>query len=255
MEMRSQTKGGRDEPVENRRPTGTPGAMNRRVKQIGSLILAGMGTWMLMGQAVPGGQEGEAKQVILAEAGGTPRATLRLVNGSHAQHPFQSYYLSYQRARVAIPTHYAPMTFADFLALPGLPEEYRQSDWTTVRESTQRGVSLEGYIAELVPSKDGDLHVHLRETKQPRCFPDGSRRDQLVAEVTRAFQPPKTGWSYDALLDLCERQARVRFSGWLLHDFEHVQDVGDWRGSEWEIHPVTKIEVWDSERHSWSPLR
>lgn len=173
-------------------------------------------------------------------------------------------FLIEQKNRVAIPSHYEPLTFAEFLALPSLPAEYTASDWGLVRAHTQRSVSIEGYIAEVIPAMDGatygrppeegDVHLHLRETRQPGCFPRGPRGKQLVAEVTPHFQPPKTGWSYDALLGLCQRQVRVRLSGWLLHDYQHVQDVGVWRASAWEIHPVTKIEVWDPEHQSWQPL-
>jgi len=64
-----------------------------------------------------------------------------------------------------------------------------------------------------------------------------------------------TGWSYEALLDLCQRQARVRISGWLLHDYQHIRDIGAWRATAWEIHPVTSIEVWSPEREEWQRLR
>lgn len=219
------------------------------VKRLGPVMLVGIAGLALMGQAVPQTKTVQAEQSLLI---------------AMDKEPFQPYFLRYQGARVAVPTHYTPMTFAEFFALPPLPEEYEQAEWSTVREYTQRAVSLEGYIAELRRStgdemgllrwREGDIHVHLRETPQPRCSLDGNRREQVVASVTQAFQPPKTGWSYTALLDLCERQARVRVSGWLLHDFEHVRDVGDLRGSAWEIHPVTKIEVWEGGRRSWSPL-
>ncbi len=215
-------------------------------KRLGSVKLVGIAGLVLMAQAVPKTQTVQAEQFLIIALD---------------KEPFQPYFLRYQGARVAIPTHYTPMTFAEFFVLPALPKGYGQSEWATVREYSQRAVSLEGYIIELRRSTGdelrwgvGDIHVHLRETPQPRCSPDGNRKEQVVAAVTRAFQPPKTGWSYDALSDLCERQARVRISGWLLHDFEHLRDVGDRRGSAWEIHPVTKVEVWDRERNSWSPL-
>jgi hypothetical protein len=67
-------------------------------------------------------------------------------------------------------------------------------------------------------------------------FPSWAARGQVVTEVPPAFQPPHTGWSAEVLLDLCERQVLVRLSGWLLHDFPHVPDVGKWRVSAWEIH-------------------
>ncbi len=176
----------------------------------------------------------------------------------------QRSYLIEQKNRVDIPSQYEPMTFADFLTLPALPARYTASDWQVVRTYTQRAVSLEGYIAEVIsatdgatygrPAREGDFHVHLRATRQPECSPEGPRGGQLVTEVTPHFQPPKTGWSHEALLDLCRRQVRVRISGWLLHDYQHVQDVGDWRASAWEIHPVTTIEVWNPAGERWERL-
>ncbi len=104
------------------------------------------------------------------------------------------------------------------------------------------------------PPEQGDIHLHVRATRPLRCFPPGQRGTQVVAEVTPHFQPPKTGWSYEVLLGLCQRQVRVRISGWLLHDYQHVEDVGDWRASAWEIHPVTNIEAEDAPRQSWQPV-
>lgn len=200
--------------------------------------------------------------VLVAVLVGVSGATLAAL--SPATLPSQRAYLREQKNRVEIPAHYEPLTFADFLALPSLGARYTVADWDIVRAHSQRAVSVEGYLAEVIraqdgatygrPPEQGDLHLHLRPTPQPRCFPDGPRGMQLVTEVTPHFQPPKTGWSYEALLDLCQRQAHVRISGWLLHDYPHVRDVGDWRASAWEVHPITKIEVEDAEGHVWRPL-
>ena len=185
---------------------------------------------------------------------GVPTAAL-------GRHTPQHRYLDEQKNRTAIPAHYEPLTFAEFLALPAVPERYTAPDWEIVSAQTQRNVSLEGYIAEVIqaadgatygrPPEQGDLHVHLRAARQPRCGVGGLRNQQIVTEVTPHFQSPKTGWSYEALLDLCQRQARVRISGWLLHDYQHIRDIGAWRASAWEIHPVTNIEVWDPGREEW----
>ena len=183
-------------------------------------------------------------------------------SGSHtAQHR----YLTEQKNRQDIPAHYQSMTFAEFRALPVVPERYTTSDWETVRTQTQRSVSLEGYIAEVLraadgatygrPPEQGDFHVHLREAKVPHCWPAGPQNQQIVTEITPHFQPPRTGWSYETLRDLCQRQFRVRISGWLLHDYPHLKDVGDWRASAWEIHPVMNIEVWNAGRDEWQQVR
>ncbi len=176
----------------------------------------------------------------------------------------QHTYLSAQKNRVEVPSHYERLTFADFLALPAVPARYTAANWEIVRAQSRRAISLEGYIAEVIHARDGatygrppdegDFHVHLRETREPQCAPESPRDRQIVTEVTPHFQPPKTGWSYEALLDLCRRQVRVRISGWLLHDYQHVRDVGDWRASAWEIHPVTNVEVWDPGQEAWQRL-
>jgi len=181
-----------------------------------------------------------------------------------ASHPAQSGYLTEQKNRLDIPARYEPLTFVTLLALPRLPAHYAASDWAIVRSHTQRAVSLDGYIGEVFAARDGatygrppdqgDLHVHLREAQLPQCNPAGARGGQIVTEVTPPFQPPKTDWPYEALLDLCRRQVRVRISGWLLHDYPHVKDVGNWRASAWEIHPVTDIEVWDPGRETWQKV-
>ena len=162
-------------------------------------------------------------------AGGIPSASL-------AQRTSQHRYLTEQKNRFEISTHYEPLTFADFLALPAIPAHYSTSDWDTVRQQTQRAVSLEGYIAELIQARDGttygrppdqgDLHVHLRDVRPSQCGLAGPRGGQIVTEITPHFQPPKTKWSSEALVDLCRRQVRVRISGWLLHDYQHIRDVG-----------------------------
>lgn len=197
--------------------------------------------------------------VSLGLAGG---AFLVLSAGSH---PAQRAYLIQQKNRVAIPSHYEPLTFAEFLALPPLPAEYRAPEWDLVERHTQRPVSLEGYIAEVIAWPDGwnygrhwwegDLHVHLREARPGTCFPEGPRGNQIVTEVTPAFQGEATGWTQQNLLALCERGAKVRISGWLLHDYKHARHVGGWRATAWEIHPVTRVEVWDPVGRRWEDLR
>src|SRR5215470_16584980 len=91
---------------------------------------------------------------------------------AQARNTNQHRYLTEQKNRTDIPAHYAPLTFAEFLALPAVAEKYTAQDLEIVRIQTQRGVSLEGYIAEVFratdgatygrPPEQGDLHVRLR---------------------------------------------------------------------------------------------
>ncbi len=72
--------------------------------------------------------------------------------------------------------------------------------------------------------------------------------------VTSSLQRPQTRWSLEGLTALCQRQARVRMAGWLLHDFPYVKNVSISRASAWEIHPVTSIEVWEPDQQVWQAL-
>ena len=190
--------------------------------------------------------------------------TALLVSGCAVFFGAQGRYLIEQKNREEVPSHYESLTYAEFLALPALTDHYSEQDWTIVRQESLRAVRLEGYIAEVRQIFDGpmygewpwegDFHVHLRERPQPQCFPPGPRHDQIVTEVTPHFQPPRTGWSEAVLRGLCNRQVRVRISGWLLHDYQHADGVSRWRATPWEIHPVTRIEVWDPERQTWQAV-
>jgi hypothetical protein len=97
---------------------------------------------------------------------------------------------------------------------------------------------------------DGDVHVHLQSMPCPQGCPKDHHAAQIVTEITPAFQPPTTGWSSAVLRDRCEHQRRVRLAGWLLHDFPHTGSHTR-RATMWEIHPVTRLEVWDDDHHAW----
>lgn len=169
-----------------------------------------------------------------------------------------------RKNRRQVPRHYQPISFAEILALRTFPAEYSEADALQVAATERRAVALEGYISEVIqardgrtygrPPKQGDLHVHLLPSPPPGCFSGRDRDRQIVTEVTPHFQPPRTGWSRDALVALCLRSARVRASGWLLHDYPGIRGVGDWRATAWEIHPVTKLEVWDEAIRAWRDL-
>jgi hypothetical protein len=59
-------------------------------------------------------------------------------------------------------------------------------------------------------------------------------------EITPRFCPD--GWTLEKLKKLARRKAFVRVQGWQLYDSMHTGTFS-WRGTSWEIHPVTKFEV------------
>ena len=54
---------------------------------------------------------------------------------------------------------------------------------------------------------------------------------------------------------------RVRVSGWLLYDSQYDARHSSWalahgavRVTGWEIHPVTRIEIWDDALAAWAEV-
>jgi hypothetical protein len=170
-------------------------------------------------------------------------------------------HLQRQMRREELPPVYAPISFALFLSLPELPIR-TMPDLVAIDEMERQAVSLTGYVTRVLPvptklagtrSTDYDFQVHLRPTAVGRCLIEDSPRD-IIAVVTPAFQPPRGGWELDQLRLLCERQDKVRVSGWLLYDYLSRPGLGRWRASAWSIHPVTRIEIWNPREQAWENL-
>jgi hypothetical protein len=126
------------------------------------------------------------------------------------------------------------------------------------RWSESRAGRVEGYVVEVVEGgveaancysyRERDTHVHVA----PRA--DAPRTEWVVVEVTpRAREGARRrglDWTTEALRrELVGR--RCRFEGWLLFDRGHADESentapgarGNWRGTAWELHPVTAVEV------------
>jgi hypothetical protein len=183
-----------------------------------------------------------------------------------------SRHLRSMKERTARPDTVTTFGFADFRALPlGAPLAHYAA-------FERRAVSLDGYVAGLVRSSDGDIHLEI--TAIPRA-PGDRETLYVTGEVTPAFQRSE-GWSLERLrqtflpVDGGPRfdrpTPRVRIQGWLLYDWQYdglpdrdplrelwnrvrpsdrreprrIKPTPIWpRLTGWEIHPVTAIEVWD----------
>ena len=176
--------------------------------------------------------------------------------------PAEARHLRELKRRVTAPASVEPITLDEVRALPHDPPLARRAALEA------RGVSMEGWNQRLLLAGDGD--VHLEMTSAPRR-PGGPDTAYVTAEVTPAWRA-HGGWSYDRLVEAFRPNTgsptpwdggprRVRVSGWLLYDYQYDQLPSPWllkhrapRVSGWEIHPVTRIEVWDEARRAWSEL-
>jgi len=192
-------------------------------------------------------------------------------------------HLREMKDRLDPPGSVEAFAFADFAALPrGRPV----AEYSAIEA---RGASLEGYVQWLIRSPDGDLHVELVGERRDAASPDTA---YVTAEITPQWQRGDPGWGFQRVAPALRPQhatglpdqpwhmdasgsappweggpRRVRLSGWLLYDYQHDTLYGvavpgrfgagttvSQRLSGWEIHPVTRIEVWDEARGAWEDV-
>ncbi len=148
--------------------------------------------------------------------------------------------------------HYHDTDLNSILALP-IPqgvERVARSDWSP--DDASQVQQYEGTPVRVVAWIYGDRHegtestnCHSTEYRDYHVWivpNSGDDRTQaVVAEVTPRVRALRSGWSDSTLAGLRGQQARI--SGWLLMDQEHPEQLGQTRGTLWEIHPILHIEV------------
>ena len=180
---------------------------------------------------------------------------LQLVGIAPGETP-ESRHLRAMKNRTSAPDSVAAWTMADF---EKLPHRWPLADYAPLE---RRAVSLEGWVQRMIGASDGD--VHLEVACAPR-LPDGPDTLYVTAEITPAWRRGSRTWRWEPLLaqfrpnwggatpwDWGPRRARV--SGWLLYDWQYdgvpsgmLRERAS-RVTGWEIHPVTRIELWDEAR-------
>jgi len=122
---------------------------------------------------------------------------------------------------------------------------------------------VEGFLAM---AKDGGkegvncgsgtrLDTHLELVSTDAEDPKTNRRNHVVAEVTPWFHEAIPSWSTNALGAFASYvggysganhgpPTKIRVFGYLFYDEAHATGASQWRGTAWEVHPVTRIEVW-----------
>jgi hypothetical protein len=162
--------------------------------------------------------------------------------------------LNRQKNRDSDPGRVETLDFAKFAALPvqrfaqKLPRR-RWPEWLTkeVAGQEQRAVSLTGYVmevksegAESANCGEPSLHdVHLSIAPAP----DAPPAQWVVIEINPRLRERHGEWHLKRLKGLAKRHEKVRVSGWLMFDQEHLDKIGKRRLTAWEIHPVTKLEI------------
>ena len=141
------------------------------------------------------------------------------------------------------------------LTWPRGVEKARRSAWApddaaTVAQNEGRAVTAEGYILLVRHEGPESPNCHDAQSRDYHSWlaasPGtlGDRATSMIAEFTPRVVANNAGWSETTLLGLKGRHVRV--SGWLMLDQEHPEQVGKTRGTLWEIHPITALQVDDN---------
>jgi hypothetical protein len=166
--------------------------------------------------------------------------------------PPEMRHLRAMKNRTTAPDSVTPYTLDELGALP------HRLPLAAYSPLEQRGVSFTAYVQRMLIAPDGDTHLELTAT--PR-LPGGPDTCYASAEITPQWHEGSARWAYESLVaslrpnvggatpwDSGPRRARI--SGWLLYDFQYDGVASSEalrsgaRVTGWEIHPVTRIELW-----------
>jgi hypothetical protein len=170
--------------------------------------------------------------------------------------------LNILKNRVDVYDNWFPVSFDTVYDLPwpdDIKTRQERSTWSasaraTIAEHEGLPIAVEGYLPRAKREKEEscnchgttidkqDFHLYL--TKDPN---DGIK-DSIVVEMTPRVRKDHPSWTLPAVQQFVNDQERVRISGWLMFDQEHIDVVGKYRGTVWEIHPIMRVEVFRGEK-------
>jgi hypothetical protein len=144
------------------------------------------------------------------------------------------------------------VSVATILSLPwpqtvGYAKRSTWSDAETQAIAQYEGIAVRasGYIVQVKHEGTESTNCHDTTNRDYHIWlaanANDDRSQAVVVEVTPRVQALRPGWQGTRLSGLVG--AQVRISGWLLFDQEHPDQVGQTRGTIFEIHPIIHIEV------------
>lgn len=160
------------------------------------------------------------------------------------------------KSRVDTAASYVSMSPADLRLLPevNLPRSrvrWAPRDSSEVARFEGAPVSIEGYLDRVLEerpvctaalAKLSNWSVAILADRSSDLARDS--RSGFYAALTPQIRKTRL-WSLDTLREAAQNRTRARVSGWLLFDPANLDRVGKSRDSSWELHPVTRIELWD----------
>lgn len=174
--------------------------------------------------------------------------------------------LNKQKNRISEPPSVADYTVPQVMAIMNdvLMQEgqrMRKNWYPSARlfaeEKENWGIRLTGYLLRAKQSGIESANGYVDSLRDYHLWigdrPMAERRTTMIAEITPRWKVVHPEWRLRTFKRLADQRAKVRVTGWLLWDQEHGSEVEKSRGTSWEIHPVTKFEVWSDS--TWIELR
>ena len=113
-------------------------------------------------------------------------------------------------------------------------------------EYESQGVTVEGYLIAAKESGPESCNGHSEVYRDFHIWigssPNSAKSESIIVEMTPFWKEQYPEWTLRRLESLTSSHPKVKVTGWILWDEEHADEVGKSRGSQWEVHPVTKFE-------------
>jgi len=180
-----------------------------------------------------------------------------------------------RKNRIDAPSVYHAVQFAAVADTSKLPypaniaksrQQWSSDDANAIAQFEGVGVQVRGHLSQRVKSEGAestncgntaptlvDWHMYLTAQAGQQI------KDAAIVEATPRVRALQVGgkvvhakWSIADLTPFVNTATEVRISGWLMFDPEHVSAVGTQRATPWEIHPITRIEIF--EDGNWMDL-
>jgi len=109
--------------------------------------------------------------------------------------------------------------------------------WSSKREHAEScncGLDAAGITGQLLT----DIHMVVTTTK------NANEKSSITAEITprvRALRPNPNTWHWSSIHTFNKKF--IRITGWLMLDTHHLVSAPLKRATNWEVHPITRLEV------------
>jgi len=173
-----------------------------------------------------------------------------------------------RKNRIDIPDEYHPVTWQAIAEIPfprpapNNRDKFSAEMLAPIAKLEGAAVQTVGYMVAIKPQKSSsescncgwkgedatDWHIALVE------HPGDGEATSIVLEPTPRIKIKRPKWTKKNLEPWLNSDLPVRVSGWLLFDPSHANHLAKFRSTLWEIHPITKIEVWVVEDEKWVEL-